>query len=422
MKHTERSLENFDVAGEPLPIEIIRAITKLKIACARANASLGALTQEQADAIIAACDEILTGKHDEKFAIDVFQAGSGTSSHMNVNEMIAELANVHPNDHVNMGQSTNNVMPSAIKIAANELAAEAVKSLQELAVALRKNEGEFSSIRTSGRTHLQDAVPITLGQKFGAYATAIEQSAERLESSNPRALGIGGNAIGTGVNTKKEFRSTIVRELNKRLTTDYVVAKDGIHVTQFLTDIAALSAAVKLASMDMLKISNDLRLLASGPHTGFGELNLPEVEPGSSIMPGKVNPTICEAACMACMQIQGLDHAVTLACSAGQLELNTHMPLIGSNLVRELQILARCATMLSEKCIAGITANEETCKKHFETSAGLATLLNPRLGYDAVAELVKESLRTGKSFRELVVEKQLMPAEEFDELLTSPLE
>jgi aspartate ammonia-lyase len=431
--HTVRSLQNFNVAGAPVPREVIRAIVDLKWACARANQSLGLLTAEKAEAITAACQKIFSGSLDNQFPIDIFQAGSGTSTNMNVNEVIANLANellgqprgdrqgVHPNDDVNKGESTNNVFPSAIKLACVALHRPAVASLAALGAALRVKALEFAGMFKSGRTHLQDAVPVTLGQEFSAWARALEKDALRLQNACAflLELGIGGNAVGTGVNTPQAFRAAIIRELSALTEQPWRVAEDGLEATQFLTDLAGYSGALRCAAADVGKICNDLRLLASGPNTGFNEVALPAVEPGSSIMPGKINPSICEAANMACIQIMGHDHAVQLACAAGQLEINTHMPVVAANLVAELKIFDRCCVMLAEKCIAGIAANAAVCQRHFETSLGLPTILNPALGYDRVSQLVKEARQTGKTLRELVLEKNLMSAADLDALLTS---
>ena len=431
--HTVRSLQNFNVAGAPVPREIIRGIVQLKWACAKANQSLGLLPATKAKAIVGACRKILAGGLDDQFSIDVFQAGSGTSTNMNVNEVIANLANealgkargdrqgVHPNDDVNKGESTNNVFPSAIKLACVELASPTLKSLEVLASALRSKAKAFAAVLKSGRTHLQDAVPVTLGQEFSAWARALEKDGRRIELARDflYELGIGGNAVGTGVNTPRGFRAAIIRELSALTEQPWRAAEDGLEATQFLTDLAGYSAALRCAAADVNKICNDLRLLASGPNTGFNEVTLPAVEPGSSIMPGKINPSICEAANMACIQIMGHDHTIQLACAAGQLELNTHMPVVGANLVAELKILDRCCVMLAEKCITGIAANAEVCRRHFETSLGLPTILNPRLGYDRAAELVKESRLTGKTLRELVLEKKLLSVVELDALLQS---
>ena len=428
--HTARSIANFSSAGEPLPIELIYAMVQLKQACAAANAELGLLDPQKAVAIAGACGDVLSGKFDDQFPIDTFQAGSGTSSNMNVNEVLANLAGealggklgdrtVHPNDDVNKGQSTNNVFPSAIRVAAVKLCGGLLQTLEGLFQGLEKKSDEFSKVWKTGRTHLQDAVPMTLGQEFGAWAQALCKAEKRIAFAcmNLLELGIGGNAIGTGVNTPAAFREKIVDALNQATGQPFRTADNGIEITQFLSDLGAFSSALKALALDLNKIVNDLRLLSSGPNTGLGEINLPAVEPGSSIMPGKINPSICEAANMACLQVVGNDAAVSAACAAGQLELNTHMPLVGSNIVKSLKILTQVCSALDQKCICGITANEEVCKSYFDRSAGLPTILNPVLGYEKVAELVKESLATGKTLAELVREKELMPEKEFKELL-----
>ena len=429
--HTCRSIENFHMAGEALPLELIYAMVQLKQACAAANAQLGLLPHEKAVAIAAACGEVLSGQFNNQFPIDIFQAGSGTSSNMNVNEVLANLAaealggkrgdrsTVHPNDDVNMGQSTNNVFPSAIRVASVELCGCLFQALENLIQGLESKADEFSTVWKTGRTHLQDAVPITLGQEFSAWAQALRKAERRIACAcmDLHELGIGGNAIGTGVNTPSAFRREIIQALNQATGQAYRAAENGIEITQFLSDLGAFSSALKMLALDLNKIVNDLRLLSSGPNTGLGEINLPPVEPGSSIMPGKINPSICEAANMACLQVVGNDAAVSMGCAAGQLELNTHMPLVGANLIKSLRILTAVCTALDAKCVRGITANEAVCKDWFERSAGLPTILNPALGYDNVAVLVKESWRTGKTLAELVREKELMPAEEFAALL-----
>ncbi|MBU1692807.1 MAG: aspartate ammonia-lyase [Verrucomicrobia bacterium] len=429
--HTARSLENFDIAGEPMPLEIIYGMVKLKWATASANADLGQLPAEKADAIKAACLRVLKGEFDGEFKVDVFQAGSGTSSNMNVDEVIANIANeglggkrgdrqpIHPHDDVNLGTSTNNIFPSAVKIALVEKGSTLLLSLRRLIEELHGKEKEFADILKSGRTHLQDAVPITLGQEFGAWARALEKDTRRIESTRLklRELGAGGNAIGTGLNTRRDFRPFMIRALGTFTAEVYEGAENGIEITQFLTDLAEFSSVLKLLALDLDKICNDLRLLASGPNTGFHEIVLPPLEPGSSIMPGKYNPSACEAVNMACLQVIGLDAAVAAACGAGQLELNTHMPLIGFNLLRAARYLERACALLDEKCIRGIQANREVCARHFEQSAGLATVLNPKLGYDRVADLVRESRETGKTLRQLVLEKKIMDEAQFDEIL-----
>ncbi len=429
--HTCRSLMNFDVAGERLPIEIVHGMVRLKWACARANHVLGLMDDKKKDAIAAACQKVLAGGFEDQFPIDVFHAGSGTSSNMNTNEVLANIANeelggtrgdrslIHPNDDVNKGQSTNNIFPSGIRVACVYLVDDLVPALQHLIETLETKADEFKDIIKSGRTHLQDAVPETLGQGFAAWANSLRKDIRRIEASRDRLLeiGAGGNAIGTGVNTKASYRPEIAKQLSEISGKSFRPAENGIEITQFLTDMADMSSSLRMTAMDIGKTCNDLRLLASGPNTGLAEVVLPAVEPGSSIMPGKINPSICEAANMACIQVMGNDHAVQLAAAAGQLELNTHMPVTGYNLVKSFRILERCARMLADKCIVGIEANRERCYHYFETSGGLGTILNPILGYDKVAALVKESLKTKKTAREIVVEKGIMTGEDFDKLV-----
>ena len=430
---TSRSIENFRLSGAPLPIEIVHGMALLKLACARANAQLGLLPAAKEKAIAAACRAVLSGAHDREFPVDLYQAGSGTSSHMNLNEVLANLANealggtrgakapVHPNDDVNMGQSTNNCFPSGAKIAVLGQTLLLLDALAALEKTLRAKAAEFAGILKAGRTHLQDAVPVALGQEFAAYARAVQLAAERIRAAAARLreLGAGGNAVGTGINTKPAFRAAIVRFLNAETGGEFRAAEDGIHLTQFMTDFSALSAAFRSGALDLQQIANNLRLLASGPNAGLGEIRLPPIEPGSSIMPGKINPSICEAVNMACIQVQGLDHAVALACGAGQLELNTHMPLIGADTLQAAKLLSAAARALADKCVAGIAADAAACRRHLERSAGLPTLLNPRLGYDRVAQLVKEALATGKTLKDLVLEKKLLTAAEYEALLAS---
>jgi len=429
--HTVRSLGNFSAGGEPVPIEIIYAMASLKRACARANHALGLLDDNKLKGIDAACTSILSGLLDDEFPIDIFQAGSGTSSNMNLNEVIANLANetlggqrgerfpVHPNDDVNMGQSSNSIFPSAIRVAAVRLSKSMVSSVRLLIDALEAKALEFRAIVKSGRTHLQDAVPMTLGQEFAAWAQALRKDIVRIEHAVDAnlELGEGGNAIGTGMNTTPEFRALIIRELSVLSGTPFRIAQNGIEITQFLTDQAGLSSAVRLTAQDIGKICNDLRLLGSGPNTALAEIVLPAVEPGSSMMPGKINPSIVEATNMAMLQIMGHDHAVQLASAAGQLELNTHMPVLGLNLVKALRLMDRACVQLVDRCIVGITANVENCYRHFERSGALATILNPLLGYDRVSALVKEALAHNKTAKQIVVDQGILTAEEFETLV-----
>jgi aspartate ammonia-lyase len=434
--HTARSLENFQISGERWPLEIIYAIAKLKAACAIANNQLGMLERAKSQAIVKACWRIWQGELDDQFPLDVYQSGSGTSTNMNVNEVIANAAAeelggrrgdrslVHPHDHVNMGQSTNNVVPSAARIACVNLCGKLLDDLQALIGALKEKAQEFWGVLKSGRTHLADAVPVRLGQEFLAYAVALEKDARRLQSAAQKLqkIGLGGNAIGTGVNTKKEFRAYAIRELSVLDGVTYECPENGLEITQFHTDFVEVAGALKAVALDIAKICNDLRLMASGPNTGLNEIVLPAVEPGSSIMPGKVNPSVCEAVNMVCLQVIGNEQIVSMACSLGQLELNTHVPLIAVTMVKSVRLLSRALATLTEKCIRGITAHEAQCRQYLERSLGLATVLNPRLGYDRVADLVKEMRSTGKTLRQLIVEKGLMSEAEFEDLLARSTE
>jgi len=326
---------------------------------------------------------------------------------------------IHPNDHVNMGQSTNNVFPTAIRISSLALAIGLLMEVKSIEKTFLKKSNEFKTILKAGRTHLQDAVPMTLGQEFHAYATALGKDRTRIEDSLKylRIVGIGGNAIGTGINTHPRFRFLIVENLNKELKLNLEVTKDGIETTQFLTDIANLSSSLKMLAIDLNKICNDLRLLSSGPKTGLKEINLPAVEPGSSIMPGKINPSILEAVNMVSMQAIGNDTTITMAASQGNLELNTFMPIISHNIIESLEILKSGIKTMNEKCIQGITANREICTYYVENSASLATALNPHLGYDLTASLVKEALKTNKTIKQLIIEKKILSKEKVEKIL-----
>ena len=429
--HTQRSINNFQISGIKWHRELIKSIAKLKLACVKANNELKLINNKKSFAIEKACREIINSKLQDQFPLDIFQSGSGTSTHMNLNEVIANRANkllggkkgdralVHPNDDVNQGQSTNNIIPSSIRIAAITLIPELIMQLTLLKNSLIKKSKQFSKILKSGRTHIQDAVPITLGQEFHAYSTAINKNIQRLNliKKDLIVLGVGGNAVGTGLNTHPSFRKKIIKHLNKESKLSFQVTKDGIESTQFLTDISYLSAILKLIAIDMNKISNDLRSLSSGPKTGFNEINLPAIEPGSSIMPGKINPSICELVNMVSYQVMGNDITIANACTAGNLEVNTKMPLIAHNIMQSLEILTNAAKTFADKCIKGITANKDVCKFYFENSMGLATALNPYLGYDKVALLVKESLKTKKTIKELVLEKNYMDKKKLDKIL-----
>ncbi|MFN3528061.1 MAG: aspartate ammonia-lyase [Candidatus Altarchaeaceae archaeon] len=440
--HTARSIENFKISGMKNDEDLIKSIIYLKISCAKANYELNLLSKEKADAIIKSCEEILENFENfrDEFPIDIFHAGSGTSLNMNVNEVIANKAIeilygkenigkklIHPNDDVNKGQSTNDIIPSAIKISSFLLLKNLKCALKNFENELRKKEKEFKKILKSGRTHLQDAVPITLGQEFGCYAEEIKKDIKRINlvESFLLSIPIGGNAVGTGINTKKNFGDKVVKNLNeilKEKLTDkkFKVAKgitERISLIQFLTDIAHLSSILKLIAIDLNKISNDLRLMNSGPNTGFNEIFIPAVEPGSSIMPGKINPSINEAINQVCYKIIGDDVTITNCCAAGQLELNTHMPIIANLILNNIKILTNAINIFAEKVIKGIKANEEKCRFYAENSLGLITVLNPILGYDKCAEIAKKSRETKKSIIEILIEDKYLTKKEIKKIL-----
>lgn len=438
---TSRSIENFKISGAKMDEEIIKSILYLKIACARANFKLKLLENKKEKAIVRACQDIIKNfkKFEKEFPIDVFQAGSGTSTNMNVNEVVANRAIeiltgkrknlgkkiIHPNDDVNRGQSTNDIFPSAIKVSTSIELKNLLKELKNLEQGLRKKGEEFKNILKAGRTHLQDAVPITLGQEFHAYARVIEKDTIRVKEARNflLELPIGGNAVGTGLNTFKNFRKLIIKNLNVYLNNQFKkrvqfkICKNGIEGIQFLTDLAMLSSALKLIAIDLNKISNDLRLLNSGPKAGFNEIFLPAVEPGSSMMPGKINPSICEAINQICYKVMGNDVTITNSCAAGQLELNTHLPVLAKSLIESLKILTNGIKSFVEKVIVGIKANKERCQYYAENSPSLITALNPILGYDKCAELVKESLKSKKSLKEIIREKKYLSQKEVEKFL-----
>ena len=419
---TARAVTNFPISGERLHVEMVRAVTRIKIAAARANAELGVLDPKKAEAIVAAGEEILTGKHDAHFVVDAYQAGAGTSFHMNVNEVIANRACeilggargdhtlVHPNDHVNMAQSTNDVIPTAIRVAAHALAGPTVAELDQLAASFDHKADEFAHVLKSGRTHLQDAVPITLGQEFSGYAECARGWAEALRRSRAGLLplGLGGNAAGTGINAHPRYRERTVHYLAEVTGAPFTAAPNLFEAMQSMAPFVRVSNDLRGFALDLTRIANDLRLLASGPTTGFDEIVLPAVQPGSSIMPGKVNPVIAEMTNMVCFQVLGYDTTVAYAAQAGQLELNVMMPVIAHNLLRSLSLLGPTLRVLRTTCVDGISANEEVCRRYFERSISLATALNPFIGYAKAAEVAKESARTGKTVLEIVRERKIL--------------
>lgn len=437
--NTLRSHETFNITGKTLPVEVFQAIAELKVACAHANKELGSLSKKKWKAIVKAGEEVADGKWNNQFLIDAFQSGAGTPTHMNVNEVIAnraiELLNgkkgdhkvIDPHNDVNMGQSTNNVIPSMLKLVSASKIEDLLKILAILERSLKKKSKEFNNILKTGRTHLMDAVPVTLGQEFHAYSTSISQNIKRLKEvrSVVYVLNIGKNAIGTGINTYPQYTKLIVKHLKKRAKYPWKVAKDGIYSTNNLSVFLEVSQKLQLLAVDLGKMANDLRLLNSGPNTGIREIKLPATEPGSSIMPGKVNPNICEMLNMVCFQIIGNNETISLAVQAGQLELNVMMPVISRNLIESFDIATNAVDTFENFCIKGIKANKEECRKNFEINASIATLLNPYIGYDKAAEVVKESVKTGKSIKEIVISKGLLSKSKLDKIfdykrVTSP--
>ncbi|MDP8256077.1 MAG: aspartate ammonia-lyase [Candidatus Alcyoniella australis] len=426
-----RAVENFQISDERLPQALIRALALIKQAAAYANAETGLLDRKRADAIARAADEVADGALAEQFVVDAFQAGAGTSQNMNANEVIANRANellggkrgdyqlVHPNDHVNMGQSTNDVFPTAMRVSALLMLPELLESLDELASQLAAKGRELKSVLKSARTHLQDAVPVTLGQEFAAYAAAVSKSRRRIQraSEDLYNLGIGGSAAGTGMNTHPRYRKLIVKRLCELTGLRLKAAPDMREAMQSQACIAELSSALRGYALELGRIANDLRLLGSGPTTGLAEVRLPAVQAGSSIMPGKVNPVIAECTNMVCFQVIGNDLTINLAVSAGQLELNVMMPVMIHNLLRSMQILGATSRNLAQRCIAGIEADVERCRAYAEGSMGMATALAPYVGYLKAAEVAKRSQAQGRSIAQLAAELDGIDRKQLDKIL-----
>lgn len=424
---TARAVDNFPISGLTAHPEFIRAMALIKIAAAKTNLQLGYLDEEKARVIMDTASRVAKGDFDDHMVVDVFQAGAGTSFHMNVNEVIANQGAesmggkkgdhhlLSPNDHVNMGQSTNDVIPTAIRLAALSLTHPLLESVAQLARAFDQKAKEFDPILKSGRTHLQDAVPIRLGQEFSGYAKTLHKMKAQIERSAvpSEALGIGGSAAGTGVNTHPEYRVIIVRHLRDLTGCNLRPAENLFEAMQSMAPFTELSGALRNLSVELIRIANDLRLLSSGPNTGFNEIVLPPVQPGSSIMPGKVNPVMAEMMNMVCFHVIGNDTCVMLAAQAGQLELNVMMPVIAYNLLQSLTILTNALEVFREKCVKGITANKEACNRYADLTLALGTFLNPYIGYMAAAEVAKESQKTGKTIKEIVREKKLLSEEDF---------
>lgn len=428
---TVRAMHNFRISGMRAFDEFIWATAAIKLAACRANMKAGLLNTRIGRAIEAAALEVLEGKHNDQFVVDVFQAGAGTSHNMNANEVIANLAIerlggkrgdyklVSPNDHVNMGQSTNDTIPTEIRIASIRMIKELDSELRLLISSLRRKQRAFDGVVKSGRTHLEDAAPVRLGQEFGAYADMIEFDRKRLlhAISLLGQLNIGATAVGTGVNADPVYVREVVRELRRITRFNLRNSRHLMALTQSMSDFLETSAALRTLATDLTKIANDLRLMNSGPVTGLGEITLPAVQPGSSIMPGKVNPVIAECLNMICFQVMGNDLATLMASQAGQLELNVMMPLIAFNLLFSFRIMKNGVSTFREKLVEGVVANRKRCEELVERSPGIALALNPHIGYLKAAEVVKESLKTGKPIRDVVVEKGLLSRAEVDRIL-----
>jgi len=428
---TLRARENFPVSGLTASRHLIRAYAWLKLACVRANVEKGGLAAERGAALARAAEEMASGSFDGEFVVDVFQAGAGTSFHMNVNEVLTNRAleilgrsrgdykSLSPNDDVNRGQSTNDTFPTATQVAALLALKEVRTSVTTLAESLRRKQAEFAPVAKAGRTHLKDAMPVTLGAEFGAYATALEHLLETLPAIE-RALGeipLGGSAVGSGVNSVPGFRARAVAELGRLTGLPLTVARDPFETMQSRWALGLASAWLRTLALELVRVANDLRLLSSGPATGLDEIRVPEIQPGSSIMPAKVNPSAAECLDMVAFHVVGADTATALAVQAGQLELNVMMPLIAYELLFSAEILAKYLPVFARSCVDGITANRGRLSEYLGRSAALATVLTPKLGYLKVAEVLHEAERTGKPVRDLLLEQKLLTPAEAEQLL-----
>ena len=411
---TQRAVDNFPVSGERLSRDLIGALASVKGVAAVVNGELGVLTGEEAAAIHDAAAEVARGTYDDQFPIDVFQTGSGTSSNMNANEVIATLASralgrpVHPNDKVNASQSSNDVFPSAIHLAAARLISRSlIPALDHLAGVLAGKAGEFTDTVKSGRTHLMDATPVTLGQEFGGYAAAVRHGAQRaaLQLADVAELPLGGTAVGTGLNAPAGFAAAVIARLAADLDLPLTEARDHFEAAGGRDALVAASGVIRTIAVSLYKICTDLRLMGSGPRTGLGEIAIPDLQPGSSIMPGKVNPVICEAVSQVCVQVIGNDAAIAFGGAAGNFELNVMLPVIGRNLLDSLRLLSAAARLLADKCVAGITANTARLRQLAESSPSIVTALNPYVGYEAAAAIAHEALETGATIREVTIKR-----------------
>ena len=407
---TTKAVENFKISGERVPAAVVHWLGRIKAAAARTNAELGLLDDDLAERIAAAADEVAEGRRDDQFPIDVFQTGSGTSSNMNANEVIAALAgeDVHPNDHVNMGQSSNDVFPSAVHLAAlSEATEKLLPALDRLAASLSAKAEEFADLVKAGRTHLMDAVPVTLGQEFGGYAAQIRLGRDRVSDALPRVaqVPLGGTAVGTGLNTHPDFAAGVRARLSEATRLPVEPPADPFEAQANRDALVELSGALKVVAVSLTKIAHDLALMGSGPRTGLREISLPELQKGSSIMPGKVNPVIPEVVLQVAAQVIGNDAAITVAGMQGQFELNVRVPLIARNILQSIQLLSNAATALAEKCVDGIEPNREVLQHNAESTPAIVTALNPYIGYDRATEIVKEAQESGRTIREVALEK-----------------
>jgi fumarate hydratase, class II len=406
---TTKAVENFPVSGEPIPAPVARWLGRIKAAAARVNAELGLLDPDKAERMAAAADRVANGELDDQFPIDVFQTGSGTSSNMNANEVIATLAgdDVHANDDVNMGQSSNDVFPSAVHLAAlGELTSDLLPALDGLAAALETKAHEFDDVVKSGRTHWMDAVPVTLGQEFGGYAAQVRQGIARIQDALPRLgqIPLGGTAVGTGLNTHPEFALRVRGRLQEETGLEISPPPDPFEAQAARDALVEVSGALKTVAVSLTKIANDIRYLGSGPRAGLGELILPELQKGSSIMPGKVNPVIPEVVTQVSAQVIGNDAAITVGGLQGHFELNVFVPLLARNLLDSIKLLASASRLFAERCIEGIEANREACERYAELTLSAATALNPYIGYDKATEIVKEAASSGRPLRDVARE------------------
>jgi len=429
---TQRAVENFPISNLHFPRRFLRALGMLKKASAAANVELGLLPQELGVAISLAAQEVVEGKLDDQFVLDIFQTGSGTSTNMNANEVIGNRANeilggkigdkrsVHPNDHVNLGQSSNDIIPSSIHIAALEgIQRDLLPALSSLQTVLEQKAREFDRVVKIGRTHLQDATPMRLGQEFSGYASMVRHGIRRLENSREHLaeLAVGGTAVGTGINTHPKFAGLVVGKISEMTGLTFREAENHFEAQGAKDALVEASSALKTLAVGLMKIANDIRWLGSGPRCGIGEILLPEVQPGSSIMPGKVNPVIPEALCQVAAQVIGNDAAIAIGAMSGNFELNVMMPVIAHNLLQGISLLTNASLVFAQKCVQGIRADEARCREMIEKSLAMATALSPHIGHDAAAQIAREAHESGKTIREVALDKKVLPREKLEKIL-----